>query len=111
MSQEPQNLDRLFGALSDPTRRAILARLAAEGETTISDLARPFRMSLPAISKHVRVLEKAGLLHREVRGRERRCSLLSQPLKDASEWLEGYRRFWEGQLDSLARFLEKEGNA
>ena len=105
------HLDRLFSALADPTRRAILARLAAEGEATISDLARPFAMSLPAISKHVRVLESAGLLLREVRGREHRCRLEPRPLKDAVDWLADYRRYWEAQLDALGRYLEEHSDA
>lgn len=108
MNPHAPDLDRLFSALADPTRRAILARLAAEGEATISDLARPFAMSLPAISKHVRVLEGAGLLQREVRGREHRCRLEPRPLKDAVDWLADYRRYWEAQFDALGRYLERQ---
>jgi DNA-binding transcriptional ArsR family regulator len=106
MAGKEQHLSVLFSALSDPTRRAILSRLAHEGEATISDLARPFTMSLPAISKHIRVLEQAGLLEREVRGREHRCRLQPRPLKDAVDWLAEYRQYWEGRLDALARYLE-----
>ena len=98
-------LDATFGALSDPTRRAILARLA-HGEATVSELAEPFDVSLPAVSKHLRVLESAGLLHREIDGRTHRCRLAPQPMKDAARWIEHYRAFWENQFDALAKFLE-----
>jgi DNA-binding transcriptional ArsR family regulator len=98
-------LDRTFAALADPTRRAILARLSS-GETAVSDLARPFSMSLPAVSKHLRVLERAGLATIRRDGRVRRCRLLADPLEDAASWVEQYRRFWEGQLDQLARYLD-----
>jgi DNA-binding transcriptional ArsR family regulator len=111
MNLAQPDLDRLFSALSDPTRRAIVARLARQGEATISDLARPFAMSLPAISKHVRVLERAGLLERQVRGREHRCRLQPRPLKEAVDWLTEYRRYWEGQMDALSRYLESETDA
>jgi DNA-binding transcriptional ArsR family regulator len=111
MTADERHLSRLFAALSDPTRRAILARLAHDGETTISDLARPFAMSLPAISKHIRVLEGAGLLERRVQGRQHRCRLQPQPLKDAVDWLAEYRQYWEGQLDALARYLERDADA
>lgn len=99
--------DRLsvtFAALADPTRRAILARLAL-GETTVSELARPFKMSGPAVSKHLKVLERAGLI---VRGREaqwRPCRLEAGPMKEATDWLEGYRRFWEQSFDRLDAYL------
>lgn len=102
--QESQ-LNATFSALSDPTRRAILAQLASGG-ACVTDLAEPFRMSLPAVSKHLRVLERAGLLRQEKQGRVRCCHLVAEPLKEASEWIERYRRFWEGQLDSLADFLK-----
>jgi DNA-binding transcriptional ArsR family regulator len=94
-------LDGVFGALSDPTRRAIVARLAA-GETALSDLADPFPMSLAAVSKHVRVLIAAGLVVQEKRGRTRYCRLDQEPLKDAGTWIASYADFWRGQLDSLA---------
>lgn len=103
-AHEPE-LDRLFHALADPTRRAILAQLAREGEARISDLAQPFRMTFPAISKHVRVLESAGLLKRRVQGREHHCRLQPRPLKDAADWLAEYRVFWEQSLDALERYL------
>src|SRR5215813_3676530 len=98
-------LDATFGALSDPTRRAILARLA-RGESTVKSLAAPFNMSLPAVSKHLRVLESAGLLKREIDGRIHRCRLAPDPLKNAAAWIDHYRRFWEGQFDALAEFLK-----
>jgi DNA-binding transcriptional ArsR family regulator len=98
-------LDATFGALSDPTRRAILARLAL-GEATVTELAAPFDVSLPAVSKHLRVLESAGLLRREIDGRIHRCRLAPQPMKDAARWIERYRMFWENQFDALAKYLE-----
>ena len=97
-------LDRTFSALADPTRRAILSRLS-RGGSSVGELAAPFNMSLPAVSKHLRVLEKAGLLRREKDGRVRRCSLKAAPMAEAAGWLSFYRRFWEGQLDSLADYL------
>src|SRR5271156_3780393 len=99
-------LDSTFAALSDATRRGILARLARQGETSVSDLATPYKMSLPAVSKHLRVLETAGLVSRQKDGRGHRCRLRAEPMKDAAAWIEHYRRFWEAQLDSLARYLE-----
>jgi len=99
-------LDSTFAALSDATRRGILARLAQQGETSVSDLAAPYQMSLPAVSKHLRVLEHAGLLSRQKDGRVHRCRLRAEPMKDAAAWIEHYRKFWEAQLDSLARYLE-----
>jgi DNA-binding transcriptional ArsR family regulator len=100
------SLDKTFAALADPTRRAILARLA-RGEASVTELAEPFNISLPAISKHLRVLEKAGLLAREREGRIHRCRLVSGPMKNAVEWLAHYQHFWEGQFDSLADYLEE----
>jgi DNA-binding transcriptional ArsR family regulator len=98
-------LDATFGALADPTRRAILARLA-QGEAMITELAEPFRISLPAISKHLRVLESAGLLERQIDGRIHRCRLAAQPMKNAAAWIEQYRTFWELQFEALAKYLE-----
>jgi DNA-binding transcriptional ArsR family regulator len=102
----PDQLSTTFAALADPTRRAILARLAS-GDAPVTELARPFEMSLPAISKHLKVLERAGLI---VRGREaqrRPCRLDAGRLKDATEWLEHYRRFWEQSLDRLDDYLRE----
>jgi len=98
-------LDATFGALADPTRRAILARLR-QGEAMVTELAKPFRVSLPAISKHVRILESAGLLEREINGRVHRCRLAAEPMKNAAAWIEQYRSFWESQFDALAKYLE-----
>ncbi|WP_206668907.1 ArsR/SmtB family transcription factor [Bremerella volcania] len=97
-------LDETFFALSDPTRREMLSRMAG-GEMTVAELADPFEMSAPAISKHLRVLEKAGLLEQQKDGRIRRCRLIAAPLKDAAQWVEQYRQFWEDRLDSLDQYL------
>ena len=101
-----ERLDATFGALADPTRRAILDRLS-NGESTVTRLAEPFNVSLPAISKQLRVLERAGLLTQEKDGRVRRCRLEAGPMKEASEWINRYQRFWEAQLDSLAGYLDQ----
>lgn len=101
-------LNRTFAALADPTRRQILAHLS-RGDRCVTDLARPHAMSLPAISKHLRVLEKAGLLRRRRYGRVHEIQLAAKPLKQAAEWVEEYRKFWEGSLDRLAEYLEKAG--
>ncbi len=98
-------LGQTFAALADPTRRAILARLAG-GEASVKQLASPFGVSRPAISKHLRVLERAGLVRRTKDGRVSRCGLDARPMKEAADWVEQYRRFWEGQLDQLTRYLE-----
>ena len=95
-----QNLDLVFRALADPTRRAILARLAG-GEATVGALSEPFPISLAAVSKHLRVLERAGLLTREARGRERVCRMNPAALEDARAWLEFHERFWSERLDAL----------
>ena len=99
-------LNRTFAALADPTRRRILAHLS-RGDRCVTDLARPHAMSLPAISKHLRVLEKAGLLRRRRYGRVHEIQLEAKPLKQAAQWVEEYRKFWEGSLDRLAEYLEK----
>jgi DNA-binding transcriptional ArsR family regulator len=99
-----RRLDGVFAGLADPTRRAILARLAT-GEKTISDLASRFDMSLPAVSKHIRVLERAGLARVRREGRSRRTALVAAPLREAVDWIADYRRFWEFQLDQLAAYL------
>ena len=100
------NLDRTFAALADPTRRRILAHLA-RGNRCVTDLARPHAMSLPAVSKHLRVLEKAGLLRRRRYGRVHQLNLEAKPMQQAVRWIEEYRKFWEGSLDRLAEYLEK----
>jgi DNA-binding transcriptional ArsR family regulator len=100
------SLDATFSALADPTRRAILARLAWS-DSPVTGLAEPFEVSLPAISKHLRVLENAGLLAREKEGRRQRCRLVAAPMKEAAEWIAHYRLFWEKQFDALAAYLEK----
>ena len=99
-------LDAVFSALADPTRRAILENLS-EGHAQVSELAEPFDMSLPAISKHLRILEYAGLIVRERDGRVHRMHLHSKPLKEAAAWLDRYRNFWNTRLDSLDSFLNK----
>jgi DNA-binding transcriptional ArsR family regulator len=103
-------LNRTFAALADPTRRRILRHLAS-GDRCVTDLARPHSMSLPAISKHLRVLEKAGLLRRRRYGRVHEMQLAAEPLKKAAQWVEEYRKFWEGSLDRLAAYLEKTSKA
>ena len=102
-------MDRLsetFQALADPTRRAILARLTM-GETSVNELAEPFAMSLPAVSKHWKVLERAGLISRSRDAQYRPCKLEAQTLKSVDEWLDEYRRFWEARLDRLDAYLKK----
>ena len=105
-----RTLDRTFAALADPTRRRILAHLA-HGDRRVTDLARPHDMSLPAVSKHLRVLENAGLLRRRRHGRVHEMQLDAKPLKKAAQWVEEYRKFWEGSLDRLAAYLEKTNKA
>ncbi len=97
-------LDATFSALSDPTRRAILARLAS-GEASVQELAEPFDVSLPAISRHLKVLERAGLIARGRDAQRRPCRLTAAPLRDVAEWTERYRRFWEESLDRLDDYL------
>ena len=99
-------LSTTFAALADPTRRAILARLAA-GECSVTELAEPFEMSLPAVSKHLRVLERAGLVARGREAQWRPCRLQPAPLKDASEWIGQYREMWEQRLDRLEVYLQE----
>src|SRR5258708_39854969 len=98
-------LDAVFHALGDRTRRALLARLA-RNPAMITELARPFAMSLPAVSRHIRVLESAGLVMRDIDGRMHRCSLNAKPFKTIESWLNHYRKYWEGNLQSLAQYLE-----
>jgi DNA-binding transcriptional ArsR family regulator len=104
MVKYDRTLDAVFQALADPTRRAMLAALA-RGQTSVSDLARPHRMSLPAVMKHLRVLQEAGLVTQRKFGRTRRCRLAARPLQKAEAWISQYRRFWESQFDALDRYL------
>ena len=100
-------LDRTFHALAHPTRRAILTRLAREGESSVTDLAQPFDVSLMAVSKHLKVMAQAGLIRREKDGRVQRCSYDPRHLDAARAWIELHRRYWEEQLDALAEYLER----
>jgi len=102
----PDRLSATFAALADPTRRAILARLAL-GETSVTELAKPFDMSAPAVSKHLKVLERAGLIARGREAQWRPARLEAGPLKDVATWVEQYRRFWEESLDRLDDYLRK----
>jgi DNA-binding transcriptional ArsR family regulator len=102
---DSSRLDRVFSALAHPTRRAVLARLS-RGEATAGELAAPFRISLPAMTRHLHVLEDAGLLARQVDGRIHRLRLMVDPIQDAALWMATYTRFWSQQFDSLERFLE-----
>lgn len=109
MVQQPISVDPLsatFAALADPTRRAILARLS-EGESSVTELAAPFRMSMPAISKHLKVLERAGLVSRGREAQWRPCRLEAAPLRSVAEWVEHYRRSWEERLDRLDAYLRE----
>jgi DNA-binding transcriptional ArsR family regulator len=99
-------LDATFSALADPTRRAILARLA-RGETSVKELARPFQISAPAITKHLKVLERAGLITRSRNAQWRPCQLNATPLRDAAQWIDHYRRFWDESFDRLDEFLQQ----
>ena len=100
------SLNTTFAALADPTRRAILTQLSY-GEASVTELALPYDISLPAISKHLRVLEKAGLLARQKEGRVHRCRLVAEPMHEAMQWLAVYQQFWEDQFDALAHHLEE----
>ena len=102
----PDRLSATFAALADPTRRAILARLAS-GETSVMKLAEPFDMSLPAVSKHLKVLERAGLIERGREAQWRPCRLQANPLKGVADWVEHYRRFWEESFDKLDSYLRE----
>jgi DNA-binding transcriptional ArsR family regulator len=103
-----EQLDRTFFALSDPTRRAIISNLAAKGTCSVLELAEPFDMSLPAISKHLKLLENAHLITREQCGRIHHLKLSTDPMREAEEWLITYQRFWQSQLDSLEEYLTTE---
>ena len=115
VKRSPVSLNRVFGALADPTRRRILKHLA-QGDQCVTDLAKPYSMSLPAVSKHLRVLERAGLVRRQRYGRVHSLKLQAKPLEQAQEWIEEYRRFWQASFDRLDEYLkelsakEKHGN-
>jgi DNA-binding transcriptional ArsR family regulator len=100
-------LDRIFSALADPTRRAILRALTRHA-STINEIAKPFPVSLNAVSKHVMVLERAGLLRREIKGRQHYCWIEPRPLREADEWLEQYREFWEQRMDALEAYVARK---
>ena len=102
----PQDLDAVFAALADPTRRAILTRLAA-GEASVNEIAAPFEMSQPAVSKHLKVLERAGLIERDVDAQRRPARLRAEPMAAAVRWLEEFKRFWSSSLDQLDGLLEE----
>jgi DNA-binding transcriptional ArsR family regulator len=102
------DLNRVFAAVADPTRRALLAELEGRGDITVSDLAKPFAMSLPAVMKHLDVLSDAGLITKTKTGRTVTCRLTAAPMEQAMEWLGRYQRFWTAQLDRLAAFVEKD---
>ncbi|MGB6176388.1 MAG: metalloregulator ArsR/SmtB family transcription factor [Methylocella sp.] len=102
----PDRLSTTLAALADPTRRAIIARLAL-GETSVTELAKPFEMSLPAVSKHLKVLERAGLIARGREAQRRPCRIEAAALKDVDDWLEAYRRLWDARLDRLDDYLKK----
>lgn len=104
--REPDKLSSTFAALADPTRRSILARLST-GEASVQDLAKPFKMSLPAVSKHLKVLENARLIRRGQKAQWRPCYLEAAPLKEAAEWVDRYRKFWEENLDRLDAYLQE----
>jgi DNA-binding transcriptional ArsR family regulator len=101
-------LDRTFAALADPTRRALVAQLSERESLSVSDLARPFAISLPAVMKHLDVLSEAGLITREKTGRTVSCRLRAEPMREANEWLNRYQRFWTESLDQLAAYLEED---
>jgi DNA-binding transcriptional ArsR family regulator len=102
----PDHLSQVFSALSDPTRRAILARLAS-GDASVNELMEPFDLSQPAISKHIKVLQSAGLISRSRIAQSRPCRLETKPLRDVAEWIDHYRRFWTGSFDRLETYLHR----
>ena len=106
VNHSPHLLDRTFSALADPTRRKLLAELS-HGERCVTELARPHRMSLPAVSKHLRVLERAGLVRRHRCGRVHSLKLEAKPMREAQAWIENYRRFWEQSFDRLEDYLKE----
>jgi DNA-binding transcriptional ArsR family regulator len=103
-------LNQVFGAVADPTRRAILQALSRK-PATVTEIAQPFPVSLNAVSKHIMVLERAGLLRREIRGREHICTLETRPLRQATAWLDHYRKFWDLRLDALERYVARKMKA
>lgn len=107
VNYKEQHLSQIFSALSDPTRRAMLVRLRKE-EMSVADLSQPFNMTKSAITKHVKILENAGLLKRTIDGRVHYCRLDAKPLKHASDWMKFYERFWNNKFDALDTFLKKE---
>ena len=107
VNYQSSQLDATFSALSDPTRRAIISRLA-QGPASVGELAGPFNMSLPAVSKHIKILTRAGLLHQDKQGRIKHCSLIAGSLANAGEWIQFYKKFWEFQLNALDEFLSGE---
>jgi DNA-binding transcriptional ArsR family regulator len=110
VNYQPHSLDGIFAALSDPTRRAVLARLSETPELSVTTLAQPFAMSLPAVLKHLDVLETAGLIARHKSGRTVSCRLNAAPMQEAQRWLARYERFWSSRLDALERYLSQEAN-
>lgn len=110
MQAATSGLDQVFFALSDPTRRTIVEYLAA-GSSTIGELARPFAISAPAVTKHMKVLERSGLVSRRIEGRQHHCTLNPQALTKVQDWLEFYREFWQERLDGLERLLERSDEA
>ena len=104
----PATLDHTFAALADPTRRTLLAQLSERDSLSVSELAKPFSMSLPAVMKHLDVLTEAGLVTREKTGRTVSCTLRAEPMREANDWLNRYQRFWTERLEQLAAFLEEE---
>jgi len=107
VNDSSERLSNVFAALSDPTRRGMLAYLARHGEASIGVLGEPYDMSAPAVTKHIRVLEQAGLIEREIDGRIHRCRLSGKRLDEAARWIESTRHFWEARFDALARHLER----
>ena len=105
MPHTQDKLSSTFAALADPTRRAILARLAS-GEASVGELAKPMKMTMPAVTKHLKVLQRAGLIRQERRAQWRPCYLVAEPLKEASDWMEKYRKFWEESFDRLDEYLK-----
>ena len=105
MPHTQDKLSSTFSALADPTRRAILARLAS-GEASVSELAKPMKMTMPAVTKHLKVLQRAGLIRQERRAQWRPCYLVAEPLKEASDWMEKYTKFWEESFDRLDEYLK-----